>query len=77
MQFGAFKFLVVPMGLTNSPATFQYFMNDIFQDMANVFVIVYLDYILIFSKDIKEHRHHVQKVLSVMIWLLITLELHS
>ena len=52
------------MGLTNSPATFQHFMNNIFQDMANVFVIVYLDDILIFSKNISKHHKHVQEVLS-------------
>ena len=55
------------MGLTNFPETFQHFMNNIFQDMANVFVIVYLNDILIFSKDIKEHRHHLRKVL-VRLW---------
>ena len=52
------------MGLTKSPATFQHFMNDIFQDMADVFVIVYLDDILIFSKNISEHRNHVRQVLA-------------
>src|SRR6266481_5133220 len=33
----------MPMGLTNAPATFQHFMNDIFQDMSDIFVVVYLD----------------------------------
>ena len=41
------KYLVMPFGMTNSPATFQHFMNDIFCDMADIFVIVYLDNILV------------------------------
>jgi hypothetical protein len=52
------------MGLTNSPATFQHFMNDIFQDMADIFVIIYLDDILIFSKNIEDHHQHVRQVLD-------------
>src|SRR6266481_6109829 len=54
----------MPMGLTNAPATFQHFMNDIFQDMSNLFVIVYLDDILVFSNSVEEHRDHVRWVLS-------------
>ena len=59
-HYGSFEFLVMPMGLTNAPATFQHFMNDIFQDMSNVFVVVYLDDILIYSKLEHVHRDHVR-----------------
>ena len=52
------------MGLTNAPATFQHFMNDIFQDMSNLFVMVYLDDILVFSESIELHQGHVRHVLS-------------
>ena len=52
------------MGLTNAPATFQHFMNDIFQDMSDLFVMVYLDDILVFSESIELHEGHVQRVLS-------------
>jgi hypothetical protein len=54
----------MPFGLTNAPAAFQYFMNDIFNDTLGVFVIVYLDDILIFSKNEKEHKEHVREVLE-------------
>ena len=62
--YGSFEFLVMPMGLTNAPVTFQHFMNDIFQDMSNLFVVVYLDDILVFSESIGLHQGHVLRVLS-------------
>ena len=47
------------MGLTNVLATFQHFMNNILQDMSNVFVVVYLDDILIYSKSENIHCDHI------------------
>jgi len=61
--YGSFKWLVMPEGLTNSPTLFQRFMNDIFVDMIDVIVIIYLDDILIYSDNISEHKAHVQEVL--------------
>jgi len=63
-RYGLFEYLVMPFGMANSPATFQYFMNDIFHDMTDIFVIIYLDDILIFSKNLEEHKIHVRKVLE-------------
>src|SRR6266481_3782732 len=54
----------MPKGLTNAPTTFQRFMNDIFADMIDINVIVYLDDILIYSNDISEHKEHVREVLK-------------
>jgi len=54
----------MPMGLTNAPATFQHFMNDIFQDMSDIFVVVYLDDILVYSDSKEVHRDHVRRVLT-------------
>src|SRR3984893_5664059 len=53
----------MPFGLTNAPATFQHFMNDIFSDLLDTFMVIYLDDILIYSKDLKQHVEHVQEVL--------------
>lgn len=66
MQYGSFKYLVMPFGMTNSPATFQLFMNNIFRDMVNVFVSVYLDDILIFSDNKEDHTEHVQCILECL-----------
>src|SRR5882724_5076081 len=62
-HYGSFKWLVMPEGLTNAPATFQRFMNDILVDMIDVIVIIYLDDILIYSNNISKHKIHVQEVL--------------
>ena len=64
---GLFEPLVMFFGLTNSPATFQTMMNDIFRDLINQGkVIIYLDDILIFSSDLDEHRRIVKEVLKVL-----------
>ena len=60
---GLFEPVVMNFGLTNAPATFQHMMNDIFRDLQGIFVIIYLDDILIFSKDRRSHVKHVQEVL--------------
>ncbi len=56
MNHGLFEPTVMFFGLTNSPATFQWMMNDIFRDLIGEGkVTIYLDNILIFSKDLHEH----------------------
>jgi transposase InsO family protein len=62
---GLFEPLVMFFGLTNSPATFQTMMNDVFQDLiAKGVVCVYLDDILVFTKDLEEHRRIVREVVT-------------
>jgi len=62
--YGAFEWSVMPFGLTNALAAFQRFMNDLFSDLLDVCIIVYLDDILIYSDDITQHRKHVKEVLK-------------
>ena len=62
---GLFEPLVMFFGLTNSPATFQTMMNDIFQEeIAEGWVVIYMDDILIFSKDKKQHQEQVKRILE-------------
>jgi len=67
-NYGLFEPLVMFFGMTNSPATFQTMMNDIFRTLiAKGIVVVYLDDILIFMKTEEEHERAVQRVLEVLI----------
>ena len=63
-RFGAFKYLVMPFGLCNSPASWQHLINDTLFDFLYCFVQAYLDNILIYSKTLKEHHSHVCQVLQ-------------
>ncbi|KEP45134.1 putative Transposon Tf2-1 polyprotein, partial [Rhizoctonia solani 123E] len=54
-KYRLFEYCVMPLGLTNAPAYFQHFMNDILRDLLDICVVVYLDNILIFSKNEKDH----------------------
>jgi len=61
---GLFEPLVIFFGMTNSPATFQTMMNDIFWDLiAEGIIVVYLDDILIFTRTEEEHAKAIRWVL--------------
>jgi hypothetical protein len=57
MHYSSYEWLVMPEGLTNAPATFQWFVNSIFADMLDICVIVYLDDILIYSQDLTSKKY--------------------
>jgi len=64
---GLFEPLVMFFGMTNSPATFQTMMNDIFRDLiAEGIMVVYLDNILIFTRIEEEHMKAIRQVLQVL-----------
>lgn len=63
-RYGSYEYLVMPFGLCNAPSTFQRFMNDVFRDMVDGFIVIYLDDILIFSRNPKDHEQHVKRVLE-------------
>ncbi|TKR69578.1 hypothetical protein L596_021718 [Steinernema carpocapsae] len=60
---GLFEFTVMPFGLTNAVATFQRFMESLFEDVLHDYVFVYVDDILIASETWQEHVHHIEEVL--------------
>ena len=59
---GLFEYVVMPLGLTNAPATFYRLMNLTFQDLLYKCVTVYLDDILVFSQNLDEHLQHLRLV---------------
>ena len=62
---GLFEPMVMYFGLCNSPATFQAMMNDLFEDMIEEgWLVIYMDDMLLFSKDLKTHRERTRRVLQ-------------
>ena len=63
-RYGHFEYTVMPFGLTNAPTVFQHMENDIFRDLLDICLIIYLDDLLIYSKTQEEHDCHVLLVLK-------------
>jgi hypothetical protein len=63
-RYGLFESLVIPLGLTNAPASFQNFINDVLAPYLDRFCTAYLDDTLIYSDTFEEHQEHVNRVLE-------------
>ena len=65
--YGHYEFLVMLFGLNNSLATFMDLMNNVFHENLYQFVIVFIDYILIYFKSLEEDEEHLRIVLQILI----------
>ncbi|CAI7908030.1 unnamed protein product [Closterium sp. NIES-54] len=65
-RYGSYEYLVMPFGLTNAPATFQAEMNHILRPLVDECMVVYLDDILIYSRDMKQHIEHLRRVFEML-----------
>jgi hypothetical protein len=63
-RYGLFEYLVMSFGLTNSLAHFTYLMNSVFMPELEKFVVVFIDDILIYSKNKEEHAEHLRIILT-------------
>ena len=65
-QYRLCKWVVILMGLTNAPAMFMQTMNNLFMDLLDKAVVVFLDDILIYSTTIEEHFELLEKVFTCL-----------
>ncbi|GJS49354.1 putative reverse transcriptase domain-containing protein [Tanacetum coccineum] len=65
-RYGHYEFQVMPFGLTNAPAVFMDLMNRVCKPYLDKFVIVFIDDILIYLKDEKEHEEHLKAILGLL-----------
>ncbi|KAL0400337.1 UNVERIFIED_CONTAM: Retrovirus-related Pol polyprotein from transposon.6 [Sesamum radiatum] len=65
-RYGHYEFLVMPFGLKNAPTAFMVLLNRTFQEYLDQFVIVFIDDILVYSKNKEEHEQHLRIVLQIL-----------
>src|SRR6266700_8389619 len=65
-QYGLFKYLVTPFGLTNALSSFQYFINNTLQPYLDVFYTTYINNILVYSNNLAKHQKHINLILQAL-----------
>ncbi|KAG8474400.1 hypothetical protein CXB51_033844 [Gossypium anomalum] len=65
-RYGHYEFLVMPFRFTNAPAVFMDLMNRIFRLYLDKFVVVFINDILVYSRDEEEHAEHLRTVLQIL-----------
>ena len=76
-RFGLFETLVMPFGLCNAPASFQNYINHTLHDLLDKTCTAYLDDVLIYSANRKDHRKHVREVVQRLIEAGLQIDIHK
>jgi hypothetical protein len=64
LRYDLYEFTVMSFRLTNAPAYFMYMMNKVFMEYLDKFVVVFIDDILVYSRNEEEHEGHLRLILQ-------------
>jgi hypothetical protein len=62
-RYGLYEYTMISFGLTNAPSYFMYLMNKVFMEYLDKFVMVFIDDILVYSRNEEEQKEHLHLVL--------------
>ena len=65
-HFKLYEYLIMLFKLINTPVTFQIYINNILREHLDIFVMIYLDDILIYLKNETDHKVHIRKILEAL-----------
>ena len=65
-RYGHFKYLIILFSLTNAPTTFIRLINNTLRECLDIFVVVYLDDILVYLENEEEHVKYVKRILTLL-----------
>ena len=66
MCFELYEYMIMSFELINASVTFQTYINNVLREYLNVFVIIYLNNILVYLKNEKDHKKHIRQILNAL-----------